>query len=331
MPPHALSDPTDLTAALAAELRGHRDNELAPSVRALMTAYRDHPAPSGPDLHSPAAALAYAAYRMPATHAAVVAVLSAATAARPGLAPRTMLDVGGGTGAALWAAVRAFPTLTTATVLDRSTPAMRLGRRLAARSATGALTTATWVHTRITPRVRLPRADLMTLAYLLAELPSADRHAVISAAGRDADLVVVVEPGTPAGYRRVLEARRLLVARGHRVLAPCPHDGHCPLAGGTDWCHFAVRLNRSPTHRRLKRGSRGYEDEKFAYVVTARTGPVARSGRVIRRTRARDGVVDLDVCTTAHDVRRVRLSRRDGGVYHAARHTAWGDAWTGDA
>ena len=316
----------DLSAALAAELHRHRRAELAGSATALMTAYRAGDPASSPRLDTDAATLAYAAYRMPATHAAVAAALGAA--ASPTLRPRSMLDLGGGTGAAVWAAAATFPTLATATVLDRSGPALQLGRRLAAHAATGPAGAATWTRATLTPRTPLPRADLVTMAYVLAELPGATAAALVTAAARATGLVAVIEPGTPAGYRRVLAARERLLAEGMRVLAPCPHEAACPLTRG-DWCHFAARLDRSPLHRRIKGGSRSFEDEKFAYVVTARAVPTARAGRVVRRPLHRPGVVRLEVCRPDGGVDRTLVSRRQGPAYRIARDLRWGDTWAG--
>jgi len=66
-------------------------------------------------------------------------------------------------------------------------------------------------------------------------------------------LLVLVEPGTPAGYGRILRARDRLVGLGATLAAPCPHHAACPLTG-EDWCHFSVRLPRSRDHRLAKGG-----------------------------------------------------------------------------
>lgn len=328
--PHA----RNLSASLAAELSYHRHSTLAAAVTRLTTAYRSGDPASSPPLDTAEAALAYATYRMPATHAAVTAALAAAvlkspttpgvTAAAPTLEPRTMLDVGGGTGAAVWAAAALFPSLISATVLDRSGPALRLGRALATRAALRV--SVTWTRAALTPATTLPPADLMTMAYVLAELPDATAAALVDAVARTAAAVAVVEPGTPAGHRRVLEVRRRLLAQGLHVLAPCPHESDCPLADG-DWCHFGARLERTPTHRRIKGGSLGYEDEKFAYVIAARTAPTSRTGRILRRPQHRTGLVQLQVCTPDDAVQRTLVSRRQGALYRAARHSSWGDHW----
>ena len=42
---------------------------------------------------------------------------------------------------------------------------------------------------------------------------------------------------------------------------------------GTDWCHFAARLDRSRAHRQSKHAALGWEDEKFAYVIATPAGP----------------------------------------------------------
>src|SRR5690606_27604170 len=99
------------------------------------------------------------------------------------------------------------------------------------------------------------------------------------------------EPGTPAGYQRILAARDRLRQRGAALAAPCPHDAACPMAG-RDWCHFAVRLDRSRLHRHLKGAALGWEDEKFSYVVAVPPGapdPRRASARIVRRPRKETG------------------------------------------
>jgi ribosomal protein RSM22 (predicted rRNA methylase) len=140
------------------------------------------------------------------------------------------------------------------------------------------------------------------------------------------ETVLVVEPGTPRGYATVLAARAGLVGAGMGVAAPCPQSGACPLAG-PDWCHFSVRLPRTPALRRLKGGELGYEDEKFSFVAATRTSVTPAPGRVLRHPRRRGGHVILRVCGVDGTVTDPVVSRRAGAVYRAARKAQWGDAW----
>ena len=91
------------------------------------------------------------------------------------------------------------------------------------------------------------------------------------------DTLLIVEPGTPAGYRRIIALREQLIASGAHVAAPCPHDGKCPLTA-PDWCHFTQRLPRSRAHRQIKGAELPFEDEKFIYVALTRA-PLARASR----------------------------------------------------
>ncbi len=322
--------PHTLSQALETVLDGLPAGPLRRATASLIDAYRSGAPPTSQVLRDPTTAAAYAAYRMPATHAAVSRALRQATGLAPGLEVRTLVDVGGGTGAATWAAAEAFGSLDGATVLDASTDALALGARIG-RHGPPAVAGARWSTTLLGPRTALPAADLVVLSYLLGELTESVQQGVVDAAAVAASrLVLVVEPGTPRGYAAVLAARSRLTAAGWHLLAPCPQDGACPVASRPgDWCHFSVRLDRSALHRRVKGGRLGHEDEKFSYLLASRE-PLPRAGaRVLRHPVTRKGLVQLEVCDSAASSGRVVVTRRDPIAYRAARDASWGDPWPG--
>ena len=94
------------------------------------------------------------------------------------------------------------------------------------------------------------------------------------------DTLLVVEPGTPAGYARIIALRERLIALGAHVAAPCPHDGKCPLQA-PDWCHFTQRLQRSRAHKQVKGAELPFEDERFSYVALTRAPVAQRPSRVL--------------------------------------------------
>lgn len=212
-------------------------------------------------------------------------------------------------------------------MLDWAEPALALGRELAGLSGIPALTAAEWRRARIGAGLELAPTDLITVSYVLKELTADVRTALVDTAAAAAQAVVVVEPGTPDGYARIIEARDRLIAAGLSVAAPCPHDEACPIEPGTDWCHFSARVSRSSLHRQVKGGSLPYEDEKFSYVVATRFAAQPVGARVIRKPQIRKGQVLLDLCTRDEALRRATVTKRHGELYRAARDIAWGDEW----
>ncbi|MFF5566610.1 small ribosomal subunit Rsm22 family protein [Streptomyces sp. NPDC012623] len=319
-----------LRSALAGLLEGLPPKQAAQAVERLIANYRGTTPTDAPVLRDTSDVAAYAAYRMPATFEAVRAALAALADAAPDWQPASHLDVGGGTGAAVWAADAVWDrpgVPRTTTVLDWAEPALALGRQLAAASGAPALRAADWQRARIGAQLKLPESDLVTVSYVLKELTAPDRAALVTEAARAARAVVIVEPGTPDGYLRIIEARDRLIAAGLRVAAPCPHDAACPIEPGADWCHFAARVSRSSLHRQIKGGSLPYEDEKFSYVAAVRFDARPVPARVTRKPQIRKGQVLLELCTVDDGLRRETVTKRHGAQYREARDVAWGEGW----
>ncbi|MBT2366388.1 rRNA methyltransferase [Streptomyces sp. ISL-10] len=317
-----------LRGALAGLLDGLPPSQAAQAVERLIAKYRGTTPTDAPVLRDRSDVAAYAAYRMPATFEAVRSALAALREAAPSWTPATHTDIGGGTGAASWAVADAWEeSAPRTTVLDWAGPALDLGRDLALASSMPSLRAARWERARISSALRIGSPDLVTVSYVLKELSEADRAAVVAEAARAAQAVVIVEPGTPDGYERIIAARDALIAAGLTVAAPCPHSAACPIEPGSDWCHFSARVSRSSLHRQVKGGSLAYEDEKFSYVAGVRFPAEPADARVTRKPQIRKGLVLLDLCTAADGLSRETVTKRHGDRYRAARDATWGDDW----
>ena len=144
--------------------------------------------------------------------------------------------------------------------------------------------------------------------------------------GGTRDTLLIVEPGTPAGYARIIALRAQLVASGAHVAAPCPHNDTCPLSA-PDWCHFTQRLPRSQAHKQIKAAELPYEDEKFAYVALTRASVTAHPDRVLRQPDVTKVAVSARLCTPQGLV-MAEVPRRAKAEYARARRWRWGDAVT---
>jgi ribosomal protein RSM22 (predicted rRNA methylase) len=325
-----------LTDAVQAGLRGTGLASLSAGVQRLMDAYRSGEVPAAPVLASARDVAAYAAYRMPATAAAAGAAFAQMRRGLPGWTPATVLDFGAGTGGASWAIADQLPAVTGLTLLEQSGEAIRLGRAILAESASASLRTAAWRHWRLeAAETATPgSAELAVAAYVLGELTEPQQQRLAELAVAAAPAVLLLEPGTPAGHRRILAARARLLAAGYQVIAPCPHQLGCPLEVPGDWCHFAARLQRSAIHRRAKGADLPYEDEKFSYVAAARPGvgsPDWPAGRVVRRPLQRKNLVTLDLCARDGRATKLPVGKSKGEAYRRARKTSWGDRWDAGA
>ena len=298
--------------------------DLAAAAAALSQRYRDERGSDSLHVRSERDALAYLAVRLPATYAAVRASFAAVALARPDFAPKTALDVGAGPGTALWAAADCWPDLADALLIEASPIFRACGEELA-RAAH--LPRVSWRLADVAAEtIDCTPRDLVCLAYVLNELAPVVRESVLKRLwDMTADTLVVVEPGTPAGWGRILAARRQLIGAGAHVLAPCAHAFACPLQP-PDWCHFAERVARSRLHRLAKDAEVPWEDEKFSYVALSRRPAAAAAARIIARPRKGSGRVTLKLCCPDGSAGDELFSRRDRAVFKRAWRSDWGSA-----
>jgi ribosomal protein RSM22 (predicted rRNA methylase) len=319
--------PPDLKAGLERLLHGMPRKAIAERAAAQSRIYR-----GGGGSHrivTEADVLAYAFIRLPATYAAAAAVFNAICETLPTSQPRTMLDVGAGPGTAAFAAVQAFKALADIRLIDANPFLRDLALSLMAEADSEALR-------QVVDRQSYRQGDALML---LAEAQPADLVVTSYAAGELADselarftqmlwaatagALVIIEPGTPAGYGRILRMRAELIAAGARVAAPCPHERECPLRP-PDWCHFAQRLPRSRDHLHIKGAEVPFEDEKFSYVVLSRGQPQSIDARVVAPPKIAKGAITAKLCTDGGVVTDI-AARRDPDAYRRRKSWRWGD------
>lgn len=298
---------------------------LAPLMKAqerLSKRYRGEVRDGTLHLSDDLAAKAYLAARLPATFAAVRSAMESVAEIHSDFKPQSLIDLGSGPGTALWAAGDCWPNLQKATLVEASPAIRNVGQSLAKALSID----SHWQAGDIVKQMpSLAPADLVTLAYVLDELPI-DAVASITQKlwAMTADTIIIIEPGTPAGWQRIVTARQALIAAGANLIAPCTHQQDCPIVS-PDWCHFSRRVARSRVHRQVKNGDVPWEDEKYIFIAASRQKVALSGARVLSPPRLASGMARIKLCRTDGVAEETTISRRDGEVFKAARRADWGD------
>lgn len=292
-------------------------SRLREAAQALSHAYRQGKNTRGPNLDPDLLAAAYLATRFPATHAAV-ARCAAWIDERLPFEPKSLLDLGAGCGAAALALRAHWPSLDVISCVEQIPALSAQGRRL--------LPEAIWRTTNFASSSHFAPHDVVVLSYSLNEAGPAESDVLARAWEASGQLLLLVEPGTQEGFARVLRAREFLLTAGARLVGPCPSGEACPIQA-PDWCHFAVRVQRSSLHRKLKDGSLGYEDEKFAWLAATRREVTPGPPRILRHPFIEPGRVKLELCRAPEREERVVVKSRDKQGFQRARKADWGDSF----
>ncbi len=247
-------------------------------------------------LKDPIDYLAYVAARSPATGAAIRAVLTE-VAARITHPVHSICDVGMGPGTAIATLRELFPAARYAGV-EKDPQFIALAQQIF-----GPLD------------VKPPHAaDLVLCSYSLNEMSDPTPFLNL-----DAQTIVIIEPGTTEGFRRILSYRDHLIGQGLHMVAPCPASHKCP----SSWCHFSVRVPRTKLHRYIK-GTMGHEDEKYSYIAMSKHPARTASARIVASPEHKSGHTHFLLCENCQLVKKT-VSRKDAH-FKQAKKLEWGDS-----
>ena len=81
--------------------------------------------------------------------------------------------------------------------------------------------------------------DLVIFSYSLTELDKIPPWAL------SCDRLMIVEPSTQEDGRKLFDYREQLLGHGYQIVAPCTHQGRCPLQTESkrDWCHDRLHFD----------------------------------------------------------------------------------------
>jgi ribosomal protein RSM22 (predicted rRNA methylase) len=165
------------------------------------------------------------------------------------------LDLGSGTGAAVWGLATYLkneqPNVTLKTLSTDKLPQNlkvieRFAKAMNAPIATSVLDLTSLPNGRawIPASAGMTTFDLVTLMNVLAEIGESHDENIISflkERSSDGSAIVMIEPANRELSRRALRFRDRMVAAGFFVYAPCCRTGGCPaLMDEDNWCHTEI-------------------------------------------------------------------------------------------
>jgi ribosomal protein RSM22 (predicted rRNA methylase) len=259
---------------------------------------------------------AYLAARLPATYAVNVEVLRRLQEKLPDFRPTSVLDGGSGPGTVVAALCSTYDSLKEAALVELDDAFINISKKLLSSYP------ISFSWQKSIPAGR--SYDLVYSSYMLSELASSELLPMVQMMSDQAkELIVLVDTGTPHGFAKLMQARSFLVNQGLHLVAPCPHRLGCP----SDWCHFSVRLPRTALHRQIKDGERGFEDEKFCYLIASKGAhEETRHSRLIQAPLKRSGHVHLTLCTPNGTCEKQIVSKKSES-YKQAKKAEWGDTF----
>ena len=317
--------PIELKNMIESELENKKINELQENAENISLKYRNESGKGKRLVTKDIEALSYSAVRMPATYSAICTTLSKSLEIH-NCSINNVLDIGAGTGAGSWA-VSDILDIEKITCIEREDAMIKLGKKFMVQSDNAILNNTVWKQADVLKDEIADKADLVICSYMLNELNKENRENVVKKLWNSTEkMLLIVEPGTPEGFKGIKEAREFLMSQGGRVIAPCPNVEKCPLPDN-DWCHATCRVARTKIHKILKSGDVPYEDEKFSYIAVLKGEDGIEEKeifRVLRHPKIESGRITLKLCTEKGIIEKT-VTKKEKELFKIARKLKCGD------
>ncbi|XP_066966107.1 ribosome assembly protein METTL17, mitochondrial [Macrobrachium rosenbergii] len=261
----------------------------------------------------------------------------------PQFSPVTMFDFGSGVGTGTWAMDSIWPRSCKEVVcIDASEEMNTLADRLL---RGGNITDERPIRPGGTffkqylPMSDVLKYDLVLSSRSLFELPNMEsRLRTLDVLWRKTDgYLVVIEAGTNAGYKAVLEARDYILQLGKgaeeesnslqgHVFAPCPHEEFCPryLDGTYIPCNFEVPYKPFNLSKNVD-----ISKETFSYVVLkkGKSEDTKNYPRLVKDPMLRKKHIICNVCTKFGTLKELVATKKKHSkeCYNVMKHSKLGD------
>ena len=311
--------PEELKNAIEELLLKNKNNEIIQNAQIISNKYRKNDGKGKRLLTEQNEAISYAVSRMPATYAAVHSAVCQ-TLENYGEDLQTLFDIGAGTGAATWA-INDIIDISNIRCFEREQNMMNIGKQLMNNTEWSKVQ---WEQFDILQDDITERSDIVVTSYMINELPEKEKEIVIRKLWNATNkLLIIIEPGTPAGFDNILKIRKELLKKGGYIVSPCSNQGKCKISKG-DWCAFYARVFRSSIHKQAKKGELGYEDEKFSYIAFSKIPVKIDGNRILRHPQIYKGYVNVKLCTK-DGIQEKKYSKKDGDIYKRVRKLGAGE------
>jgi len=282
--------------------------DLVTTQQNLTSKYKTSSGQSKSLIGSKQDSILYAISRMPATYAVTFTLVSDLIKQGALLDVRSVTDVGSGTGAGYFALKEIDETLDIKLV-EKDKFMIETFLKLANENVS--------VDKLDLIKDKLSfNSDLIMSSFVLSEMTEEDRIKTFKKLLNETKkYLLLIDTGTPKTYEQMMRLKSVAYEQGYKVIAPCAGE-KCLLKN--DYCQFYARVERSALHKLAKGGKLSYEDEKYFYLLFAKSNTQNSGKRVIRRPIINPNEVKLKFCTN-DGVEETLFTKKDKENFKRAR------------
>ncbi len=278
-----------------------------------------------PLIKSSEEALAYCISRMPATFCAMTEALkhSIEMLNISNDSFESMLDVGSGTASATLAVLKSF-NIKNIKCIERENYMSNIAKDFFTSND------ISWYSEDVTKiSTEDFKSDLVVSAYMVNELAENDLLRTVDFLWNNTKkMLLIVDPGTPDDYARMMAVRKHLIGKGAQIIAPCLTNMPCKL-DKDDWCAFTTRVERNKLQKLVKDADAPYEDEKYTYLAFVRDDSLVsdsiNGSRIIREPQITQNYIDLKLCQNDGTITSKKVTKSDKELFKKVKKSNNGD------